>query len=214
LFVVDDHALVRQGLTQLLNSRLGLSVIGEAETAAQGVELVRKRQPDLVILDLSLAQKRWVELVKQLKTEFPNLLMLVMSMHDEAIYATRVLRAGARGYVMKKEPSDKIFDTIEQILRGEIAVSDRLKREILEHTVIGRLDGAEVPSIVDGLSDRELEVFRSMGEGISTREIAARLHLSVKTIESYREHLKVKLNLRSGAELVRRAVQWGKSQTI
>ncbi len=212
IVMIDDHPLVRQGLAQLLNSRPHLTVQGEADSAATGIELVRKHKPDLVILDLSLPKTDGLELVKQLKAESPKLPMLVISMHDESVYAERVLRAGARGYVMKKEPSEKIFAAIDQILKGEIFVSDRIKHQMLEFSLTGKKASGEGDPLVDRLTDRELEVFRLLGDGISTREIAERLHLSVKTIETYRENLKVKLNLRSGAELVQRAIQWGRSQ--
>jgi DNA-binding NarL/FixJ family response regulator len=212
IVLIDDHPLVRQGLAQLLNSRPNLAVEGEADSAATGIDLVRKHKPDLVILDLSLPKTDGLELLKQLKVEFPKLPMLVISMHDESVYAERVLRAGARGYVMKKEPSEKIFTAIDQILKGEIFVSDRIKHQMLEFSLTGKRTDGEGDPLVDRLTDRELEVFRLLGDGISTREIAERLHLSVKTIETYRENLKVKLNLHSGAELVQRAIQWGRSQ--
>jgi DNA-binding NarL/FixJ family response regulator len=210
--LIDDHQLVRQGLAQLLNSRPGLSVVGEAESAGDGMELVRKQKPDLVIVDLSLPKTDGLEVVKQLKAELPKLSILVISMHDESVYAERVLRAGARGYLMKKEPSEKIFAAIEHIRKGEIYISDRMKQEMLQSSVTGKRSGAEGGSILDRLTDRELQVFQLLGNGISTKGIAQQLHLSVKTIETYRENLKVKLNLRTGADLVQRAIQWSKSQ--
>ncbi|HTD66544.1 MAG TPA: response regulator transcription factor, partial [Candidatus Limnocylindria bacterium] len=149
---MDDHALVRQGLAQLLGSRPGLAVIGQAETAAQGIDLVRKHKPDLVILDMSLPKTDGLELVKQLKSELPKLPMLVISMHDERVYAERVLRAGARGYVMKKEPSEKIFAAIEYIMRGEIYVSDRVKQDMLEFSATGKRSFQEGGSPLDHLS--------------------------------------------------------------
>jgi len=212
IVIVDDHALVRQGLAQLLGSRPGLAVIGQAETAAQGIDLVRKHKPDLVILDMSLPKTDGLELVKQLKSELPKLPMLVISMHDERVYAERVLRAGARGYVMKKEPSEKIFAAIEYIMRGEIYVSDRVKQDMLEFSATGKRSFQEGGSPLDHLSDRELQVFQLLGNGLPTKQIAQQLNLSVKTVETYRENLKVKMNLRSGAELVQRAIQWSKSQ--
>jgi DNA-binding NarL/FixJ family response regulator len=210
--IIDDHPLVRQGLVQLINLRSGHTVIGEADTAARGLEIVRKEQPDLVIMDMSLPQSDGLELVKQIKSEFPRLPMLIISMHDERVYAERVLRAGARGYLMKKEPSEKVFQAIDNVLRGEIFVSDRVKQDMLEYSATGRRPFQDGGSPLDHLSDRELQVFQLLGNGIPTREIAQQLHLSVKTIECYRENLKVKMNLRSGAELVQRAIQWSKSQ--
>ena len=213
IVLIDDHPLVRQGLAQLNNLRPGLSVVGEADTAADGLEVVRKETPDLVIMDMSLPKSDGLELLKQIKSEFPRLPMLVISMHDERLYAERVLRAGARGYLMKKEPSEKVFVAIDLVLRGEIFVSDRVKQDMLEYSATGRRPFQEGGSPLDHLSDRELQVFQLLGNGIPTREIAQQLHLSVKTIECYRENLKVKMNLRSGAELVQRAIQWSKSQT-
>lgn len=212
IIIVDDHALVRQGLAQLLGSRPGLEVVAQAEAAAQGIDLVRKFKPDLVILDMSLPKTDGLELVKQLKSELPKLPMLVISMHDERVYAERVLRAGARGYVMKKEPSEKIFAAIEFIMRGEIYVSDRVKQDMLEFSATGKRSFQEGGSPLDHLSDRELQVFQLLGNGYPTKQIAQQLNLSVKTVETYRENLKIKMNLRSGSELVQRAIQWSKSQ--
>src|SRR6185436_10408190 len=153
------------------------------------------------------------EVVKQIKSELPKLPVLVISMHDESVYAERVLRAGARGYVMKKEPSEKIFLAVDALLRGEIFVSDRIKQDMLQFTATGKRASNEGGEPLDHLTDREMQVFRRMGDGISTREIAQELHLSVKTIESYRESLKVKLNVPTGAALVQRAIQWARTQS-
>ncbi len=212
IVVIDDHPLVRQGLAQLLGSRPDLSIVGSAESASEGIEMVRAQKPDLVICDLSLARGDGLELVKQLKSEMPRLPVLVISMHDESVYADRVLRAGARGYLMKKEPSEKVFEAIRHLLQGEIYVSDRIKREMLEFSIGGKKRTEEADSVIERLTDRELQVFRLLGNGLPTREIAAQLHLSVKTIETYRENLKVKLNLTNGALLVQRAVQWSRTQ--
>ena len=211
--IIDDHALIRQGLSQLINSRSHLSVIGEADSAGAGIELVRKSKPDLVILDLSLAKADGLEVVKQIKSELPKLPILVISMHEESVYAERVLRAGARGYVMKKEPSERVFLAIESLLRGEIFVSERIKQDMLQFSATGKRLSTDGGDPLGHLTDREMQVFRLLGDGISTREIAERLHLSVKTIESYRENLKVKLNVPTGAALIQRAIQWARSQT-
>jgi DNA-binding NarL/FixJ family response regulator len=211
IVIIDDHSLVRDGLAGLLTSQ-GFTVAGSAATAGEGLELVRKERPDLAILDMSLAKADGLELIKQIKTELPDLSMLVISMHDENIYAERVLRAGARGYVMKKEPSEKILAAIDQVLRGEIFVSDRLKQDMLAFSLTGKRSSETPGSFLDLLSDREMQVFQLLGNGISTREVAERLHLSVKTIESYRENLKAKLNLPDGAALVQRAIQWNRGQ--
>lgn len=210
IVIVDDHSLVRDGLAGLLTSQ-GFVVAGSGATAAEGLDLVRKLKPDLVILDMSLAKTDGLELIKQIKAEMPTIPMLVISMHDENVYAERVLRAGALGYVMKKEPSERIFAAIAQVMRGEIAVSDRVKQEMLAFSLTGKRANEGVGSFMDQLSDREMQVFQLLGDGISTREIAERLHLSVKTIESYRENLKAKLNLPNGAALVQRAIQWNRT---
>ena len=211
IVIIDDHSLVRDGLAGLLSSQ-GFVVAGSAATATEGFDLVRKERPDLVILDMSLAKADGLELVKQIKAELPKLPMLVISMHDENIYADRVLRAGARGYVMKKESSERIFAAIAQVLRGEIAISDRLKQDMLAASITGKRTREASGSFLDRLTNREVQVFQLLGEGIPTREIAERLELSVKTVETYRENLKVKLNLSNGAALVQRAIQWNKSQ--
>jgi DNA-binding NarL/FixJ family response regulator len=212
IVLIDDHTLVRQGLSHLLNSQPSFRVVASAESAGEGIEMVRQNKPDLVIIDLSLAQTSGLDVVKQLKSELPGLPTLVISMHDEAVYAERALRAGARGYVMKKEPSEKIFEAIEHLLRGDIYVSDRISRDLLESSVNGKRPGAEEGgSIIDQMTDRELQAFELLGYGLSAREIAPQLILSVKTIENYRENLKMKLNVRTGAEVVQRAIQWSKN---
>jgi DNA-binding NarL/FixJ family response regulator len=211
IVIIDDHSLVRDGLAGLLSSQ-GFTIAGTAANAAEGLAVVRKAKPDLAILDISLAKTDGLELIKQIKAEMPGLPMLVISMHDESIYAERVLRAGARGYVMKKEPSEKIFSAIEEVMRGELAVSNKVKQDMITFSVSGKRTTDGPGSFLDTLSDREMQVFQLLGNGMPTREIAEHLHLSVKTIESYRENLKVKLNLPNGASLVHRAIQWSKSQ--
>jgi len=213
IVIIDDHSLVRDGLAGLLGSH-GFTIAGSAASAAEGLDLIRKVKPELAILDISLASSDGLELIKQIQSEKPAPAVLVMSMHDENIYAERVLRAGARGYVMKKEPSERIFAAIAEVLRGELAVSHRVKQELLALSVGCKRPGEAPDSFLSALSDRELQVFELLGQGIPTREIAARLHLSIKTIESYRENLKVKLHLPNGASLVQRAIQWHQSQPV
>jgi DNA-binding NarL/FixJ family response regulator len=212
IVLVEDHSIAREGLAQLINHQPGLTIVGKANTAAKALDLVRANKPDLVILDVTLPKTSGLELIKQIKCEKANLPMLVISMHDEALYSERTLRAGARGYIMKKEPSEKILLAINRVLKGEIYVSDRMKQKMLQHFVNGQVL-SEDSSPLDHLSDRELEVFQFLGNGFSTRQIAEHLNLSIKTIESYRENLKLKLNLRTGAELVQHAIQWMKSET-
>ena len=212
IILVEDHPIVRQGLAQLINHQPGLKVIGEAETSGKALDLVRANKPDLVILDVSLPRTNGLELIKQIRAERPHLPMLVISMHDEMLYAERSLRAGARGYIMKKEPSEKILLAINRVLKGEIYVSDRMKQKMLQYLVNGQTPN-EDSSPLDHLSDRELEVFQLLGNGFATRQIAEHLNLSIKTIESYRENLKLKLNVKTGAELIQHAIQWMKAET-
>ena len=211
--IIDDHSLVRDGLSGLLASR-GFVIAGCAASAGEGLELIRKAKPDAAILDISLAKTDGLELIKQLKSEMPSLPILVISMHDENVYAERVLRAGARGYVMKKEPSERIFGALHEILKGELAISDRVKQEMIGLSLGGKRESNGSASFLSALSDREMQVFELLGQGVPTRGIAERLNLSVKTIETYRENLKVKLNLPDGAALVFRAIQWHRSQPV
>ena len=209
VFLVDDHPLIRQGLAGFINQEPDMMVCGEAESVAAALESVQKALPDLVVVDISLQNSNGLELIKELHGWFPQLCMLVLSMHAEASYAERALRAGARGYVVKHEASDKILIAIRQVHQGGIFLSDHLKDVLLRQLVCGA--ATDKGTGMDQLSDRELEVFQHLGDGFSTRQIAERLGISVKTVETYRAHLKQKLKLSSGAELVRHAIQWSKS---
>jgi DNA-binding NarL/FixJ family response regulator len=202
--------MMRQGLAQLINSEADLVVQAEADTARQALELATSQKPDLVLLDISLPDKNGLELTKDIHALSPAILILVVSMHDEVLYAERVLRAGARGYVMKQEGGKKLLDAIRQVLGGNIYVSEKISARILEVFSGQRQQGAGSP--VERLSDREFEVFQLIGEGKGTREIAVHLHLSVKTIEVHRANIKQKLRLKSATDLVRHAVRWAESQ--
>lgn len=206
VFIVDDHPLVRQGLTQVIGAESDMHVCGEAEDAAKALHLVQTKNPDLVIVDISLRGNNGLELIKNIKALQHDLPILVFSMHDETIYAQRALRAGARAYVMKQESADKIVTAIRRIMGGDIYVSNRVADQVLHQLVNGGGDPTGSP--IDRLSDRELEVIQLIGRGLSTREIASSLNLSVKTIESHRAHIKEKLNLRNATELVQFSVQW------
>jgi len=206
VFIVDDHPLVRQGLAQVINGETDMMVCGEAEDAPKALHLVNTKDPDLVIVDISLRGNNGLELIKNIKALKHNLPILVFSMHDETVYAQRALRAGARAYVMKQESADKIVTAIRRIMSGDIYVSNRVADQVLHQLVNGSGDPSGSP--VDRLSDRELEVIQLIGRGLSTREIASSLNLSVKTIESHRAHIKEKLNLRNATELVQFSVQW------
>ncbi|MEN6577301.1 MAG: response regulator transcription factor [Phycisphaerales bacterium] len=206
VLIVDDHPIVRQGLAQLINQEHDLVVCGQAEDAHEAIQAVRESQPDMVIVDISLKDTSGVELIKDLQVQHPNLPVLTLSMHDEAVYGERALRAGARGYIMKQEATEKVVTAIRRVLAGEIYVSDGMAAKMVSKLVGGT--GKKTGSPVERLSDRELEVFRMLGEGYNTREMAEKLHLSVKTIETYRAHIKDKLALQDASELLRSAIQW------
>jgi DNA-binding NarL/FixJ family response regulator len=210
VFIVDDHPVVRRGLVQLINQEEDLTVCGEAEGAHEALQVMGTLQPDIAVIDISLKGVSGIELIKSIKVRWGDLPILVLSMHDESLYAERVLRAGALGYIMKQEPAEKVITAIRRVLGGEIYVSDRMAAKMIQKCVDGRGDTGHAP--LELLSDRELEVFELIGRGYSTRRIAELLHVSVKTVESHREHIKKKLNLLDGTELVWHAVQWVSDQ--
>ena len=206
VLIVDDHPIVRQGLAQLINQEKDLEVCGQAEDAYEAMQAIRQLQPDMVIVDIALKDTSGMELIKDLKIQYPDLPVLTLSMHDEAVYGERALRAGARGYVMKQEATGKVVTAIRRVLAGEVYVSEGMAAKMVSKLVGG---GARtVSSPADSLSDRELEVFRMIGEGFGTREMAEKLHLSIKTVETYRAHIKDKLGLQDANELLRAAIRW------
>jgi DNA-binding NarL/FixJ family response regulator len=205
VFIVDDHAIVRDGLAQLLNAEDDLTVCGEADNAQTFLSAIAAAKPDIAIVDVALPTMNGVELIKHVKAQFPELPILVLSMYDENLYAERVLRAGARGYVMKQLGTTQVRDAIRNVLNGEIHVSEKISAKMLNMFAGGKSEGG---SPVERLSDREFEVFELIGQGFGTRQIAGKLQLSIKTIESYREHIKEKMNYKNGTELVQQAVQW------
>lgn len=206
ILIVEDHAVVRHGLQQLMASESDLEVCGEAETAREALERIEELKPDLAVIDLSLKDSNGLELIKDIRVRHPDLPTLVLSMHDEGFYGERVLRAGGRGYVMKEEAADKVLAAMRCVLSGEIYLSSRLASKMLSSLAGG--EGEFRTSPISTLSDRELEVFGLIGHGLGTRQIAEKLHLSVKTIESHRENVKRKLHLPDATELVRHAVRW------
>jgi DNA-binding NarL/FixJ family response regulator len=206
VLIVDDHPMMRTGLAQLIDNEGDLKVCAEADNAAQALDAAVGQKLDLILLDISLPDKNGLELIKDIRALKPNLPILVVSMHDEALYAERVLRAGGRGYIMKQEGGKKLLEAIRQVLSGQIYVSEKISAGILE-TFSGRpIEAAAFP--VQQLSDREFEVFQLIGQGKSTREIADHLHLSVKTVEVHRLNIKKKLKLNTATDLVRHAVRW------
>jgi DNA-binding NarL/FixJ family response regulator len=210
ILIVDDHPMMRQGLVQLIGAESDLAICGEAENAENALDCLGALKPDLVLADISLPGKNGLELIKDFHVIQPGLPVLVISMHDESLYAGRVLRAGGRGYIMKQEGGKKLMQAIRQVLDGKIYVSEKMSAEILE-SFSGRRAGTE-GSPVEKLTDREFEVFQFLGQGNGTREIAEKLHLSVKTVEVHRANIKVKLKLKSASELIRFAVRWSESQ--
>ena len=210
ILIVDDHPMMRQGLAQLIGAEPDMAVCGEAENAERALDSVGDLKPDLVLADISLPGKNGLELIKDFQAVQPGLPVLVISMHDESLYAERVLRAGGRGYIMKQEGGKKLMQAIRQVLEGKIYVSEKMSGEILE-TFSGHRAGTE-GSPVGKLTDREFEIFQLIGQGQGTREIAEKLHLSIKTIEVHRVNIKAKLKLQSASELIRFAVRWLESQ--
>src|ERR1700691_3259974 len=188
IVIVDDHPLLRKGVGQLINNEKDMMVVGEAEDAAKALTVIEVTQPDVALIDISLGGASGIELLKNLKARFPKLQVLVLSMHDESVYAHRALRAGASGYIMKQEATEKVLTAMRKVLRGEVYLSERLGNRMLHTLVNGHTPLPTSP--VEELSDRELEVFSLIGQGHGTRPIAEKLHLSIKTIESHRAHIK------------------------
>jgi len=206
ILIVDDHPIVRQGLSELINHESDLVVCGQAEDSHEAIKAVRELNPNMAIIDITLKETSGLELIKDIHAQYPNLPVLALSMHDENLYAERSLRAGAMGYIMKQEATENVIEAVRKILGGEIYVSERMAAKMVRKLVTGQTETS--CSQVDSLSDRELEVFSLIGRGHGTRQISERLHLSVKTIETYRAHIKDKLNLADAAELLQYAIQW------
>jgi DNA-binding NarL/FixJ family response regulator len=206
ILIVDDHPVLRRGLVALIENEPDLAICGEAASCRAALEAVRMRQPDLVIIDLELEDGHGLDLLRELKAHHSEIPALVLSMHDEAVYAERCLRAGARGYLTKQELDGPVLAAVRSLLRGETHMSAKLQARLAAKFVEGKPLATDSP--LDALSDRELQVFRLIGQGRSTRQIATQLGLSAKTIESHREHIKNKLSLESAAELVHRAMEW------
>jgi DNA-binding NarL/FixJ family response regulator len=206
VLIVDDHPLLREGLGRVINQQSDMIMCGEAGDAPRGFAAVSKCSPDVVIVDISLEEGSGLELIKDLHARYPRLPMLALSMHPEDLYAERALHAGAGGYVMKREPASVIIAALRKVLTGQLAVSDSIVTRLVGRRVRG--DQSVVRSPVELLSDRELEIFRSLGEGHSTREIAAKFRIAVSTVESYRASIKQKLVLKNASELVSHAAQF------
>jgi DNA-binding NarL/FixJ family response regulator len=210
ILLVDDHPLMRRGQADLLNREPDLAVCGEAGTAAEAMEAIAKLSPDLVLVDMALPDKDGLELIKDIQALHPGLPVLAMSMQDESLYAGRVLRAGGRGYLMKAEGPERLAGAIRTVLSGQVSLSPRMSAQLLQSMVgpEGQVGGGPEAK----LTDRELEVLRLFGEGWSTEEIATRLHLSPKTVDVHRGHIKEKLGLKTTPEFLRFAIRWLSSQ--
>lgn len=206
VFLVDDHPFMRAGLAQLIERQPDLAFCGEAGNPAEAFRELAQAAPDLVLADITMPGRSGLEFIKDLSAQYPDLLVLVVSMHDEAIYAERALRSGARGYIMKEAGGDNLLAAIRKVLRGEIYVSPRMAASVLDGLSARRPRGSSSP--IEKLTDREFEVFRLIGQGKSTRDISELLHLSPKTVDVHRSHIKEKLGLTGATALVHRAVRW------
>jgi DNA-binding NarL/FixJ family response regulator len=206
VIVVDDHPIVRQGLAQMIDREPDLTVCGEAEESRAALQAIATLKPDIVVIDISLNGPSGLEVLKAIRQSDPKLKVLILSMHDELVYAERALRAGANGYIMKQEATEMVLVAMRRILGGEVYVSTRVATRMLKQLVGGGATSRKSP--IDDLTDRELEVFRLIGEGLGTRQISDQLHLSVKTVETYQSHIKEKMGLRNARELVQFAIQW------
>jgi DNA-binding NarL/FixJ family response regulator len=206
VFLVEDHPVTREGFAQLINYQTDLQVCGQAGTMAKAITGIDTLQPDLVIVDISLAESSGLELIKNARARYPRLLMLVLSTHDEGLYAERALRAGARGYVMKQAPTSEVMHAIRSVLNGQLYLSEPMRSQLVHQHL--QHPSRRKATELETLSDRELEVFDLIGNGHSTKRIAGKLHVSISTVETHRAHIKEKLKLKDGVELVHRAVAW------
>jgi DNA-binding NarL/FixJ family response regulator len=205
VLLVDDHPLVRRGLADSIAQEADMEVCGEAADVTEAMRELERTHPDVVVTDLSLKSSHGLDLIEMIKARSPRTKILVSSMHDETLFAERVLQAGAMGYLTKQEPPETLIDAIRQVLRGEIFVSQRMTSRILHRMASGK-PAQDNP--VEGLSNRELQVYEMVGQGLTVQQIGMRLHISPKTVETHREKIKQKLNLKNSAELNRRAIQW------
>ncbi len=206
ILIVDDHPIVREGLVQQINRELDLTVCAEASNATHALAAIEREAPDLVLVDINLPGRSGLELIRDIRAVKPNLSVLVLSMHDEAVFAERALRAGGRGYVSKQAGGDKLLEAIRRVLSGQIYVSETVSTRLLDS--LSGQHSARTVSPVEQLTDRELDVFTHIGQAMETKEIAARLNMSGKTVEAHRAAIKRKLKLKTGPELTRHAVLW------
>jgi DNA-binding NarL/FixJ family response regulator len=208
VFLVDDHPLVREWLTNLINQQPDLMVCGETETAPEALRLMPAVRPEVAIVDISLKESSGLELIKSLKESHPEI--SVLSMHDEFLYAERALRAGAKGYIMKRETTRKVVDAIRRVLEGKLYISNNVAEAIAAKSVTGKAPAGR--TTIELLSDRELEVFQMLGAGLGTRQIAEQLKVSIKTVQVYCARMKEKMNVGSATELLREAIRWNEAK--
>jgi DNA-binding NarL/FixJ family response regulator len=206
IFIVDDHTMFREGLRQLIEREPGLMVCGDAPDAIEALTGIRASKPDVVIVDISLAGASGIDLIKDIKAEFDELLVLVVSMHDESLYAERALRAGAMGYVMKHEPAKTVKAAIRKVLGGDMYLSEKMSSSVINRLMRGQTEQPKSP--VESLSDRELEVFRLLGQGKGVRQISEALSVTIPTVNSFRNRIKEKMGLKSSTEVMLHAIQW------
>lgn len=211
IYIVDDHPLMRKGMAMTLENSVEFTVCGQSESAEEALSEIPSLKPDACVVDISLPGMNGIELVKNLLAQYPTLKMLVVSRHDEELYAERAIRAGAKGYVMKLEAGEVLVSAVRQVMNGGIYLSDKIGSQLIMKLASGQTAG---DNPLELLSDRELEVFELTGKGESTKEIAQRLHVSVKTIDTYRARIKEKMHLKTANELMRRAVQWVEGESI
>jgi DNA-binding NarL/FixJ family response regulator len=212
IFIVDDHAMFREGLRQLIDREADLTVCGDAADATEALESIGKSEPDLVVVDISLSGKSGIDLIKAIKDKYEDLPVLVVSMHEETLYAERALRAGAMGYVMKQEPAKVVKSAIRKLLAGDMHLSERMASGVISKFIRGGEDELP-PSPLEKLSDRELEVFRMLGLGKGVRQIAEELGLTIPTINSFRNRIKEKLKLNSSTEVMLHAIHWSREES-
>ncbi|HPS58830.1 MAG TPA: response regulator transcription factor [Spirochaetota bacterium] len=206
IYIVEDHPIFLDGISQLINKEEDMFVIGGCESSGECLKVLKDAMPDLIIVDITLKDSCGIELTKELKKKYPNLPVLILSMHEELIFADRVLKAGARGYITKREATTKVIEAIRRVLQGKIYICDTMIDHFLERSITGVQNFNESP--VEKLSEREFEVFNLIGKGMTNRSIAEVLSVSTNTISTYRERIKDKLNLQNNAELNRYAMQW------
>lgn len=211
VLIVEDHPTMREGLVRVIERESDLQVCGQTDSASRALQLIESSKPDLVLLDISLGNENGIELIKDIKIRYPQLVVLVHSMHEDSVYAGRSLRAGAKGYVTRNEPPENLLKAIREVLRGEIYLNETLTKQIL-HT-LGADEHQKGASPFGVLSDREFEVFEMLGKGFVTKEIAAQLHLSQKTVQAHRDHIREKMAFKDAASLLRFAIRWTEAQS-